>query len=156
MYKKYKEKYGNNFEYVARKIRYDFYNKICVKLGIKTVLLAHHLDDFLETCIMQEQQNKFRLYYGMHSKSKYEDINILRPFLKAKMRKKQIQDLCIKEKIPFGIDETNFDTKYTRNKIRKQITDLDEKEYEKILDKFLLFNQKHNLKYLKTINLFNK
>jgi tRNA(Ile)-lysidine synthase len=155
MYKKYKELVGNNFEQIARSIRYDFFLKMSKKYKVKTVLVAHHLDDFLETCIMQEEKKSIRLFYGMHENSEYKGLKIYRPLLKKKLTKKHIISYCAKNSIPFGIDETNFHDKYTRNKIRFRNQNLTPQQYKDMLKKYESYNKKNRKHYLKTIALFN-
>jgi tRNA(Ile)-lysidine synthase len=80
MYKQYKE-LNNNFQATARAIRYDFFNSCANKAHLDTVLIAHTMDDFLETAMMQKKRNSASLFLGIHEKSVYKTINIYRPLL---------------------------------------------------------------------------
>ena len=71
-----------NFEAWARKKRYDFFYFIARLINTKRILIAHHLDDFIETSIMQIRKNHFRNFYGIKKNSYYKKLKIARPFLK--------------------------------------------------------------------------
>jgi len=47
----------SNFQDRARKIRYDFFQKLANKYQTKYIVVAHHLDDHLETYLLQKQRN---------------------------------------------------------------------------------------------------
>jgi tRNA(Ile)-lysidine synthetase-like protein len=46
----------SNFQDKARKIRYDFFRKLADKYRTKYIVVAHHLDDHLETYLLQKQR----------------------------------------------------------------------------------------------------
>ncbi|MBO6041852.1 hypothetical protein J6P52_01560 [bacterium] len=83
----------------------------------KKILIAHHLDDFIETSIMQLRKNHFRNFYGIKQINYYKNLMIYRPLLK-KIDKNEILNYCKIHQLKFGIDETNFDLNYERNYIR--------------------------------------
>jgi tRNA(Ile)-lysidine synthase len=80
IYDKYKTD-TNNFQTIARMIRYDFFIKIAAKYKLSTILIAHNKDDFLETALMQKKRNSKTLFLGIQKKSKYKNIQIYRPLL---------------------------------------------------------------------------
>lgn len=53
-----------NFESWAREKRYDFFNKIAKKYNIYNLLVAHNLNDLIETYLLQLQRNNLVDYYG--------------------------------------------------------------------------------------------
>ena len=106
-----------NFEAWARKKRYDFFLLISKLTNTKRILIAHHLDDFIETSIMQLRKNHFRNFYGIKQINYYKNLMIYRPLLK-KIDKNEILNYCKIHQLKFGIDETNFDLNYERNYIR--------------------------------------
>lgn len=118
----------NNFEKKARKIRYDFFVKTCKKYNIKNILIAHHLDDLVETYYLQKISKRINKFVGLTYLAIFKDgINIIRPLLIYK--KDTILDYCYKNNIDFSIDYTNFENNHLRNKLRnnelKKLTDLD-------------------------------
>ncbi len=112
---------GLTLEEAARKLRYEcFYDAIesgfCDKIAC-----AHHRDDNVETVLF----NLFRgaTISGLRGMDEVShDGAIVRPLLGAS---KQDITAYVKEKgLSFVTDETNADTKYTRNFIRSEILPL--------------------------------
>lgn len=118
--KKYKEINSNNFQDIARKIRYNFFIEISNKVHINNLMVAHNLDDYVETAKMQFNRNSKSLYYGIKYKNVYESLNIYRPLIK--FRKKTLERYCVKKKIPYSIDSSNLLNIYERNSIRNEIS----------------------------------
>jgi tRNA(Ile)-lysidine synthetase-like protein len=52
----------SNFQDRARKIRYDFFQKLADKYQTKYIVVAHHLDDHLETYLFQKQRKSLVEY----------------------------------------------------------------------------------------------
>ncbi|AKB11332.1 tRNA lysidine(34) synthetase TilS [Mycoplasmopsis synoviae] len=107
-----------NFQDWARKARYSFFEKVYKKHNCNKLLIAHHKLDFLETYYMQKESNKMNFFYGIKKRSFIFDMHVYRPFL-YKYTKKQIYKFCRKNKIPYRDDYSNFESKYTRNIVRK-------------------------------------
>lgn len=109
----------SNFQTLARKIRYDFFEKVGKKYNINNVLVAHHFDDFLETAIMQENRKSLNFFYGIKPISYYKTLTIYRPFIK--LTKKQIISYCHHNNLIYAIDSTNALPMYERNCVRKKL-----------------------------------
>ena len=60
----------SNFQDRARKIRYDFFQGLADKYRTKYIVIAHHLDDHLETYLLQRQRGSLVEYWGLSEKSK--------------------------------------------------------------------------------------
>lgn len=128
------KKEDKNIESWARKIRYDFFKEIFDKYKNKyeATLIAHNLDDLIETYILQKERNSYVTFYGLKTLIYKDDVCYIRPLLSY--RKKDLEIYCIKNNIPFNIDKSNFDNKYKRNKIRNEyIKNLSDKEIKSIL-----------------------
>ncbi|WFQ94811.1 tRNA lysidine(34) synthetase TilS [Mycoplasma feriruminatoris] len=110
-----------NFESWAREKRYDFFNKIAKKYNIYNLLVAHNLNDLIETYLLQLQRNNLVDYYGLRTVSTYKDLLVYRPLLDVK--KSEILNYLHTNKISYAIDSTNSDTKYQRNKIRSTLNE---------------------------------
>ncbi|CAI2186281.1 757_t:CDS:2 [Funneliformis geosporum] len=95
----------NNFQSRARQIRYDFFQKIADKYQTKYIVVAHHLDDHLETYLFQKQRKSL-----------------------------QICQYLTKNKIDYAVDFTNQLPIYQRNIIRQKLDNLS-KEEKKNLEK---------------------
>ncbi|MEE3928259.1 tRNA lysidine(34) synthetase TilS [Mycoplasmopsis ciconiae] len=112
------EKHIGNFQAWAREKRYNFFKSIYEQQNCSKLLIAHHLDDFIESYHIQKQHNRIINYLGIKKKNIYKNMNIYRPFL-YKYTKQEIENLVIKKNIPYAVDVSNQNDKYLRNKIRK-------------------------------------
>ena len=105
-----------NFQAFARDERYAFYKELIQTYDAEAVLLAHHLDDHLETYLMQMQRRSTPQYFGISEHACIMDCQIIRPLLMY--TKQELLNYCDEYHIPYGIDESNLTNDYTRNKIR--------------------------------------
>ncbi|AUB31075.1 tRNA lysidine(34) synthetase TilS [Spiroplasma floricola] len=128
---------NQNFESWARKIRYDFFCKELEKNGAQAILIAHNLNDHIETYLMQTQNNKKVSFYGIRAESIYENKKIIRPIISYK--KSFILKYLKSQNISYIIDSTNSDIKYERNKIRKNLS---EKSFDNFIKEIDLKNEK--------------
>ncbi len=144
-----------NFQSWARKIRYDFFEEMAKKYNASKILLAHHVDDFVETAYMQQAKKSKALFYGIMKKSKWNDLEIYRPFINW-FRKDTIQRMCDQYKIPYRIDSSNNSDEYERNRIRKLIASWPEQKYYDFLYDIKKYNKKHNKQRKQNIKIFAK
>ena len=132
--------YKGNFQANARNARYEFFKKVCRKNDLDEVLIAHNLDDFIETYFMQEEKKLGVSYYGIKERNIINDVNVYRPLLKTE--KKYLEGYCVKNSIEYGIDETNLSDEYTRNRIRHSKTEnLSLKEKKDLYNKIIELNK---------------
>ena len=136
-----KEYQKGNFEMLAREKRYAFYKEIGDLNGIDTIILGHHLNDHLETIVMQLQRHNTKGYLGIKEQSYVKNMHVVRPLLKLK--KQQLIDYCTKNHLEYHEDYTNYDTRYTRNHVRH--IDLKKYNEQELLEKA----SKHNQQYKK-------
>ena len=61
---------------------------------IDTIILGHHLNDHLETIVMQLQRYNTKGYLGIKEQSYVKNMHVVRPLLKLK--KQQLIDYCTK------------------------------------------------------------
>ncbi len=108
-----------NFQAWARDVRYRFFASTYQKYHANALLVAHHLDDDLETYFMQRRQNKILSYYGLRYERMLYGMRVLRPLLD--MRKHELQDYCMQHQVPYAIDSSNLTDNYERNRIRHHI-----------------------------------
>ena len=136
-----KEYQKGNFEMLAREKRYAFYKEIGDLNGIDTIILGHHLNDHLETIVMQLQRHNTKGYLGIKEQSYVKNMHVVRPLLKLK--KQQLIDYCTKNHLEYHEDYTNYDTRYTRNHVRH--IDLKKYNEQELWEKA----SKHNQQYKK-------
>ena len=120
-----------NFEAKARDERYSFYAEVMRKENCVAVFLGHHQDDLIETYWMQEEKNSEYSYWGIRAAGKVNKLLVLRPLLKY--TKEELINYARENNIEYGLDETNNDLRYTRNKLRQQVKSLDNEARNKIL-----------------------
>ena len=129
----------NNFENEARKKRYTFYEKILKKYHSKTLLLAHHGDDLIETILMKIiRGSNLEGYAGIKLYSKQKDYTIIRPFLY--ITKEDILQYNKDNNVKYYIDKTNKEDNYTRNRYRKNFLPLLKEEDKNVHLKFLNYS----------------
>ena len=110
-----------NFQALARDIRYRFFRECMVESNAYGVLVAHHMDDVIETYMMQEKRKSIPSFYGIAPVSEMNGMHIHRLLLQY--TKQQLKNYCEQEKITFYEDESNASDDYTRNQIRHKYVD---------------------------------
>ena len=135
---------SKSFEELAREKRYQFFNAIMHIYKTDKVLLAHHLDDKIETFFFNlARWTKLTGLINMTEKS----WAILRPLLN--LEKKDILSYLDENNLKYFIDETNFSLDYTRNFLRNEIIP----KFYKINSNFKK-NINNTLKYFEEIKNF--
>lgn len=120
-----------NEEIWAREVRYNYFEKVAKERNIKKVLVAHNKGDDIETYLLQKERGGVFYHYGLEKISKRGDVKIVRPLLN--ITKNELEEYCKSNSVPFSIDPSNFDSKFKRNKIRKELKKLNDDEINNIL-----------------------
>ncbi|MCQ2792047.1 MAG: tRNA lysidine(34) synthetase TilS [Bacilli bacterium] len=121
-----------NFQEWARELRYDFFNRVYKKYHAAGVFVAHHQDDLIETFLMQKMRKGHVKEYGLNETSMLRNMIVIRPLLMY--TKQDLLDYCREHQVPYSIDMSNFETKYLRNQIRRNVINrLTEIDRENIL-----------------------
>lgn len=103
-------------EDVARRERYKFLREVKNKVGAHHVVTAHHLNDQVETVLLNLTRGSGPLdVWGM----KESEGDILRPLLG--FSKKEIMAFAKQKKLRFVEDKSNKDLGYARNRIRHKV-----------------------------------
>ncbi len=117
---------GDSLEQTARRLRYDFFLSVCRRHKAKKLVLAHHLDDLVETVLLRIIRGSGLLgLRAIMPVSKFNKILVLRPLLA--ISKKDIINWLKRERVGYVIDKSNFDETFLRNNIRKNLLPLLEK-----------------------------
>ena len=132
-----------NFQEEARKIRYSFFKEIMVKEDAHILLLAHHLNDDIETMLFRLQRgSNLSGYAGINDIVSIEQGIIARPLLGV--LKKDILEYAKANNIKYFEDCTNNTDDYSRNKIRHHVVP---EIFDKINDAEVNFiEMKNNIK----------
>ncbi len=102
-------------EATAREARYGFLFQAKEEIVAESLITAHHLDDFLETVVLNFHRGcKRRGLVSLQSGEK-----ILRPLLR--ISKEKIMDYAQENQLGWVEDATNRDFKHLRNYIRHEI-----------------------------------
>ncbi|WP_379969374.1 tRNA lysidine(34) synthetase TilS [Epilithonimonas sp. UC225_85] len=118
----------NSIQNWARELRYRFFRKIQKEQNLEYIVTAHHLNDQLETFIIN--LSKASGIKGLSGIPANEN-NIIRPLLS--FSKDEIYEFAKENKIEFREDKSNQKTDYLRNKVRHNVVP----ELEKINANFL-------------------
>ncbi|MBP9849342.1 MAG: tRNA lysidine(34) synthetase TilS [Flavobacterium sp.] len=104
-----------SIQLAARKLRYDWFQEI-ISLGFDYVLTAHHLDDNVETFLIN-----FTRGTGLEGLTGIpaQNENIIRPLLP--FSRDEIENYAKDNKIQWREDSSNASDKYFRNKLRQNI-----------------------------------
>ena len=106
-----------NFQEEARNIRYRFFKDIMINQKAPILLLAHHLNDDIETILFRLNRGaSLAGYAGISDIVKIEEGIIARPLLG--ILKKDIIDYAKANDIKYYEDESNATDIYSRNQIR--------------------------------------
>ena len=120
----------------ARKLRYDWFNGLLSKFNFDYLVTAHHLDDQIETYLINSSRGSgINGLLGIASSSK----KIFRPLLN--ILKIDILDYAQQNSIEFREDSSNSSEDYQRNMIRNSV-----------LPAFKEFDDNVMLKFKTTIN----
>lgn len=132
--------YGDdNFHNEARKIRYDFFEKVVYKYHANYLMTAHHGDDLVETVLMRiTRGSNLNGYSGLKKIVEKENYQIVRPLLRY--TKQQLEDYDKQNRVMYYIDESNAKDKYTRNRYRKYVLPFLKEEDPNIHLKYLKFS----------------
>lgn len=131
---------GNHSESYYRKKRYDFYKKLADKYDTKYIMTAHHGDDLIETVLMRiTRGSTLKGYLGFSNIFKEKQYIFLKPLIY--ITKDDILKYNKENNIPYAIDSTNKDNKYTRNRYRNNILPFLKQEDNNVHLKYLSFSK---------------
>jgi tRNA(Ile)-lysidine synthase len=109
-------KSGTNLQAEARSIRYKFFDEISAKYRITWIATGHNKTDNIETILMNLCRGA-----GTFGLSGIEPVsgNVIRPLLD--FTRDEIVTYLQRNHLPYRIDRSNLEDKYTRNKVRQQL-----------------------------------
>ena len=124
----------------AHRRRYKFFRELQKKYHAECLLTAHHGDDLIETILMRiTRGSNLNGYMGIKRITENNDYKTLRPLLTT--TKEKIIKYNKENNIPYTIDASNANLKYTRNRYRHNILPFLKKEDPKIHLKYLKFSE---------------
>lgn len=108
-----------SIETAGRELRYDVFEQVRRQVGADYILTAHTASDQTETVIMHLARGCGP--DGLSGIPVKRDL-IRRPLLCCS--RDEIEAFCRLKHIAYVIDETNYDTQYTRNRVRHEVLPL--------------------------------
>lgn len=114
------EKSGESIELCARRIRYEFFEKLMIEMNIPLLVTAHNSDDNLETVLMSIMRGSgLHGLCGIPKKRSFGNGYVVRPLLTVS--KAEIIDYCKDNSLPYVVDSTNALPDCTRNRLRLNV-----------------------------------
>ena len=114
--KKIAEKEKSSIQVVARNLRYEWFNTLLINNDYDYILTAHHLDDSLETFLIN-----FTRGSGLNGLTGIpkQNVSIVRPLLP--FSRTEIEIFANENKVEWREDSSNASGKYLRNKLRHDV-----------------------------------
>ncbi len=114
--KKIAEKEKSSIQVVARNLRYEWFNTLLINNDYDYMLTAHHLDDSLETFLIN-----FTRGSGLNGLTgiPQQNVSIVRPLLP--FSRTEIEIFAKENKVEWREDSSNASDKYLRNKLRHDV-----------------------------------
>ncbi len=109
------EKIGT--EEAGRKLRYGFFEKICINEKASKIATAHTANDNAETVLMNIMRGSGTT--GLRGIEPKRDEKYIRPLIEC--TRFEIEQYCENEQLNPKIDKTNSENIYTRNKVRNML-----------------------------------
>lgn len=104
-------------ELAGRNARYEFFEQIMKEKSIDKLATAHNKNDSAESILLHLTRGCG--IDGMCGIPVIRDGYIIRPIID--ITKKEIEKYCEENNLKYVVDKTNFETDYTRNKIRLNV-----------------------------------
>ncbi len=124
-----------SLEMAARALRHDFLARTARRLGISTVVLAHHADDQLELFFLRLLRGSGGEGLGgmkwRNASPADPQIELVRPLLDV--RKADLRKVARNYRIQFREDKTNASRRIQRNRIRHELLPLLQRHYQAAL-----------------------
>ena len=129
--KKFAEDQKLSIQVVARNLRYDWFNTLLINNDYDYILTAHHLDDSLETVLIN-----FTRGSGLDGLTGIPQQNgtIIRPLLP--FSRNEIEAFAKEKNILWREDSSNASDKYLRNKLRHDVIPILKELNPSLLDSF--------------------
>jgi len=119
---------SQSIEHAARDLRRAFFAECARKHRCKRILLAHHADDQIETCLHNFLRGSGAAgLAGMRAVTRTPTLEIIRPFLNV--TRAEINEHIELHRVAFREDASNSQLAHTRNRIRQKLIPAIEKNF---------------------------
>jgi tRNA(Ile)-lysidine synthase len=125
-----------SIEHAARELRYQWLTTLAREQHFDAIATAHTADDQAETVLMKFLRGAgTRGLAGIHPVLIRDGMRVVRPLLESS--RAEIEDYLHSLNQPWCDDRTNRDTRHTRNRIRRELLHLLERDYNPNLRQLL-------------------
>lgn len=120
-----------SIQMAARELRYHWFDELAMQLEFDCILTAHHVDDNLETFLIN-----FLRGTGLNGLTGIPEIkdNVVRPLLH--FSRFEIEAFAMEHQIKWREDSSNSARKYLRNKLRHDVVPVLKEINPQLLDSF--------------------
>lgn len=119
----YAQEQKKSLELAARELRLAFFEECARRMKTNVLVLAHHADDQVETCLFNFLRGSGAAGLGgMKPVSRLGNLTVHRPLLGVSRR--DIEGFRKRHKVRFREDATNDGLEHTRNKLRHRVLPL--------------------------------
>lgn len=109
-----------SIETAARDLRYAFFASCARTHRCRRVILAHHADDQVETCLFNFLRGSGAAgLAGMRPLTHTRGIEVIRPMLG--LTRREITAFVEERSVPYREDSTNASIEHTRNRLRSRV-----------------------------------
>ncbi|MFW5635507.1 MAG: tRNA lysidine(34) synthetase TilS [Thermodesulfobacteriota bacterium] len=112
-------------EEAARRVRYDFFDRICREHQYTKTALGHQADDNAEQVLMGLLRGSGKT--GLSGIAPVRENRYVRPLIR--LTRFQILEYLAAEGLAYRTDETNTDTRFLRNRVRHELIPLLSRDY---------------------------
>ena len=126
----------------AREVRYTWFGELCESLGITSVAVGHHMDDQLETMLLNLLRGtglaglsgmKASRPLGFH-------CQLIRPLLS--ISRAEILNYAAVHGLVWREDSSNKDGRYARNQLRKELSEMAPHDYSAFLEAGIMLQKR--------------
>lgn len=121
----YVKEHGLSTEDAARKLRYDFLEKVADKIGAQKIAVAHTADDQAEEVLLRLIRGSGKK--GLSGMDYVREGRIIRPLLETP--KPKLLEYLSQNNIPYLEDSSNQERSFLRNRIRLDLIPFLEKDF---------------------------
>lgn len=123
---------GYTLEQAARVLRHDIFKQYSYDNGDVPILTAHHAQDQAESVFMHIARGcSLNGLCGMQLFNNH----LMRPLIRT--TKNEIMEYVHANGVPYVIDETNVDTRFSRNYVRSEVMPMIEQRYPNFRDNLI-------------------
>ena len=108
-----------NVEEAGRTLRYEFLRRTAIKVGATKIATGHTLTDQAETFLLRLLRGSGRQGLGGIPPALLGERPIIRPLIEVK--RDQVEAYLISKGLSYTTDETNFDRRFLRNRVRLEL-----------------------------------